>query len=425
MMTHCVPVHTRNAQLLEEGLNVDDLKNITITHHFGNTSVRRRLEVLPLEEYTSILIFADQAYEEDAMQADSHSLATLVLIRDIQSMRQKAVTCPITCEVLDSRTHRMITKQRQLSLLSEFVQSNKFVARILAMVGEQRSVIKILNELLSASGTEVIIVPSGAYVHEEEQVSFWTVARRVSIRLNAVLIGFQEIGASKFTTLNPEFKDKKIDWSNYDLAILSGRSDVTKEVIPEASEDETSRQPSEVDKGEDTARKLRNTRNSTSGVVSPETGTSLDAVKQLAHTYSSGGGKLGRVERAEMSMLQMAAKCWLLLSDAERLRFGFALQRLGSRIKTASVPEDLRTGLAAGVCPGGHRSISREPPPLVSQSQEHSRSGGEQPSSPFVATPLLSPYVKRCEPRTPSPSRDPKREGQAEYCPSLLPCSDV
>ena len=33
------------------------------------------------------MIFADQLFEADTMHADSHSLATLLLIRDIQQIR--------------------------------------------------------------------------------------------------------------------------------------------------------------------------------------------------------------------------------------------------------------------------------------------------------------------------------------------------
>merc|ERR1719491_2575575 len=135
-MTHSVKAESRNDQLSEEGLNTADLRNITLIHHWGNTSVRRRLEALPLEHYTACMIFADQSYEEDTMQADSHSLATLVLIRDIQARRQRDITCPVSCEVLDSRTRTTIAGQRQLSLMADFVQSNKFVARILAMISQ-------------------------------------------------------------------------------------------------------------------------------------------------------------------------------------------------------------------------------------------------------------------------------------------------
>lgn len=221
-MTHSVPAELRNDQLLDEGLRVDSLKNITLVHHFGNTSIRRRLEILPLQEFTSCMIFADQSYEEDSMQADSHSLATLVLIRDIQARRQELVTCPITCEILDTRTQQTISGERQLAMMSDFVQSNQFVARVLGMIGEERSVKPILNELLGAIGASLFIVPSAQYVEQNEYVSFWTVAKRVSAR-NAVLLGYQHqgVGSKRYTELNPPDKDVPKQWAILDLAIIA------------------------------------------------------------------------------------------------------------------------------------------------------------------------------------------------------------
>merc|ERR1719422_20582 len=87
-MTHSVPLVLRTQRLLEDGLALEDLKNLTIVHHFGNTSVRRKLESLPIEEFTSCMIFADQEFELDTMRSDSHSLASLLLIRDIQGRRK-------------------------------------------------------------------------------------------------------------------------------------------------------------------------------------------------------------------------------------------------------------------------------------------------------------------------------------------------
>merc|ERR1719329_588395 len=88
MITHCVPLEQRAARLAEDGLDVASLRNLRLVHHEGNTSVRRKLEQLPVETFNSCMIFADQLFEADAMHADSHSLATLLLFRDIQEQRK-------------------------------------------------------------------------------------------------------------------------------------------------------------------------------------------------------------------------------------------------------------------------------------------------------------------------------------------------
>lgn len=64
MITHCIPLEERNRRLMEDGLDIDELQNLSLVHYYGNTSVRRKLEVLPIESYSSCMIFADEAREE-------------------------------------------------------------------------------------------------------------------------------------------------------------------------------------------------------------------------------------------------------------------------------------------------------------------------------------------------------------------------
>ena len=75
------------AFLLEGGLKLGDLKNLTVNHVQGSIVMRRDLELLPLEDYDSILILADRCEYQDKTitmrTADSRSLACLLLIRDI------------------------------------------------------------------------------------------------------------------------------------------------------------------------------------------------------------------------------------------------------------------------------------------------------------------------------------------------------
>merc|ERR1719401_1987309 len=88
------------------------------------------------------------------------------------------------------------------------------------MIGEQRSIKSILSELLGATGTSVLIMPSSIFVDESEKVNFFTLAKRVAER-RGVLIGYQEYN-TKVTVVNPDKKHEAMDWTMYDLAILGG-----------------------------------------------------------------------------------------------------------------------------------------------------------------------------------------------------------
>eukprot|EP00929_Paragymnodinium_shiwhaense_P005127 TRINITY_DN10667_c0_g1_i1.p1 TRINITY_DN10667_c0_g1~~TRINITY_DN10667_c0_g1_i1.p1 ORF type:complete len:947 (-),score=153.23 TRINITY_DN10667_c0_g1_i1:70-2910(-) len=242
MMTHCVPIHQREAKLMEDGLDVTKLKNIRLVHYHGNTSVRRKLEVLPIEDFSSCLIFADQAFENDTLHADSHSLATLLLIRDIQSVRRPlpadepvsasshvkvkksmaTITCPIICEVLDPHTQKTIVGSEHLSLTSDFCQTNKLIAQMLAMVAEERVVSLIFHELLGTNECEIAVVPSSRYTRPGERLSFFQVSRRAFGSFNELILGFQQKQTIDKTALNPHGKSKVRCWDRYDFAILRG-----------------------------------------------------------------------------------------------------------------------------------------------------------------------------------------------------------
>mmetsp|Transcript_58915 Transcript_58915/g.103103 ORF Transcript_58915/g.103103 Transcript_58915/m.103103 type:complete len:825 (+) Transcript_58915:103-2577(+) len=259
MMTHCVPVWQRDEKLIEEGLDVKKLRNVKIVHEEGNTNVRRKLEALPIETFTSCMIFADQAYEADTMHADSHSLATLLLIRDIQAERnthssdkrkkslnsgdaslrehlldfhEETAACPIICEILDPRTQKTIAGNKQVSLSSDFCQSNRLIAQVVAMISEERSVKLLLDELLGVSGCNVHMYPASRYCHPGEQCSFWTLASRAA-KLDEIAIGYQEKHSIEKTVLNPRQKDLVMDWSNYDVAVIAGEDEEEKAAIDE------------------------------------------------------------------------------------------------------------------------------------------------------------------------------------------------
>ena len=82
-MSHLFPVDKRNEILKDEGVDIDKLNNLRIVHQEGNTSHRRRAAVLPLNSYTSTMLVADQAFEMETMRSDSHSIATLLLLRNL------------------------------------------------------------------------------------------------------------------------------------------------------------------------------------------------------------------------------------------------------------------------------------------------------------------------------------------------------
>jgi len=241
MISAFVHPNQREEVLLEEGLNVAALRHVRLVHHYGNPSVRRRLSALPIKEFDSCMVFSDQMFEKDTMHADSHSLATLLLLRDLQQaalmndshagqpgsdvttsskdLEKAARTCPVVCEILDSRTQKTIDSSQYVRMSSEFCQTNKITAQLLAMIAENRSTSVLFDELLGAFGNSVNVVPASRYVAAGETLSFWQVAKRAS-KMHETLIGYADrvLGGM---IMNPASKESAWDWDDFDLIIIA------------------------------------------------------------------------------------------------------------------------------------------------------------------------------------------------------------
>jgi hypothetical protein len=227
----------RTQLLLEDGFDVKELKNLKLVHWAGNSAVKRHDEILPLDEYSTVMILADQSRENDMMHSDSHSLSSLLLIRDLQEKKEAdkklryiqsggegaakvegaedvtdvededASHCAVVCEILDSRTQETISKNEKVSLSSDFVQSNQMVSQILAMVSEDRNVKSILGQLLGSAGASVKVTSSDYLCTEDEELCYWQLQKRC-IAMDKTLLGYQGHVNNEETVINP--KDKEV-----------------------------------------------------------------------------------------------------------------------------------------------------------------------------------------------------------------------
>ncbi|CAI5976170.1 unnamed protein product [Closterium sp. NIES-64] len=173
------------------------------------------------------------------------SLATPLLIRDIQSKRMPAgskghrrsnssITYPrptstsswvgqmqqasqqsiVISEILDSRTALPVS----VSKISDYVLSNELVSMALAMVAEDREVNRVLEELFSEEGNEMYIRPAELYLTDGEELSFFEVAVRARQRME-IIIGYRLFTEDE-AVLNPPDKAERRTWSIQDTFIV-------------------------------------------------------------------------------------------------------------------------------------------------------------------------------------------------------------
>eukprot|EP01094_Clydonella_sp_ATCC50884_P023927 TRINITY_DN5872_c0_g1_i1.p1 TRINITY_DN5872_c0_g1~~TRINITY_DN5872_c0_g1_i1.p1 ORF type:complete len:673 (-),score=221.59 TRINITY_DN5872_c0_g1_i1:313-2331(-) len=210
-----IPENERLTMLKEGGLE-EQCKNLSLHHRQGSPVMRRVLEALDLESFSSILILAEQSEEAiDVTAADSRSMATLLLIRDIQAKRG-IPSCTVISEITDPRTKQLIAVAR----ISDYVVSNELVSMALAMISENREISTVLQELWTADGSEVFVRSARFYLAPGESLSFYQLARRVSTR-QEVLLGYRRNGSTLGEVIiNPDNKGEQIVWGEHDEFVV-------------------------------------------------------------------------------------------------------------------------------------------------------------------------------------------------------------
>ncbi|XP_074578183.1 putative ion channel POLLUX isoform X2 [Curcuma longa] len=239
-----VPEKEREKKLTDGGIDLSGLTNIRLVHKEGNAVIRRHLESLPLETFDSILILADESLEDSVVHSDSRSLATLLLIRDIQSkrlpskeaksslryagfshsswireMQQASDKSIIISEILDSRTRNLVSVSR----ISDYVLSNELVSMALAMVAEDKQINRVLEELFAEEGNEMCIRPAEYYLYEQEELSFYDIMVRARQR-KEIVIGYR-LASTDQAIINPENKSEIRTWSLDDVFIVISNGD--------------------------------------------------------------------------------------------------------------------------------------------------------------------------------------------------------
>ncbi|KAK6930455.1 CASTOR/POLLUX/SYM8 ion channel, conserved domain [Dillenia turbinata] len=235
-----VPEKEREKKLIDGGLDISRLVNISLVNREGNAVIRRHLESLPLESFDSILILADESVEDSAIQADSRSLATLLLIRDIQAkrlpyrdamvsqvhrgsfsqgswigeMQQASDKSVIISEILDPRTKNLLS----MSKISDYVLSNELVSMALAMVAEDRQINDVLEELFAEEGNELHIRQADLYLRDGEELSFYEILLRARQR-REIVIGYRLADAER-AVINPPAKTERRRWSLKDVFVV-------------------------------------------------------------------------------------------------------------------------------------------------------------------------------------------------------------
>lgn len=196
--------------LIDGGLEVPSAPDFNLVNLKGDPALFKRLESLkddgyPLESFDAIIILTEQNEGQVALNCDSRTLVTTLLIRDIQKraeIERGIKPGTVVAEILDPRTERLL----KMAKLDDFISSNDLVSMALGQVAEESDIHGLLFDPTALFdgdvGNEMHIKDIRLYAHEGETLNWWEIVARARMR-GEVAMGFIKPELSKNPVLNP------------------------------------------------------------------------------------------------------------------------------------------------------------------------------------------------------------------------------
>ncbi len=148
--------------------SIGESPNMKITLIEGDTSDRRLLDGLGLENFDHIIVlsYADHLEEQ---RADAKTLVTLLHLREIGEQKGRAFS--IVSEMLDVRNRALA----EVTKADDFIVSDRLISLMLAQISENKRLAAVFDDLLDPEGSEIYLKPAAAYVRPGTPVDFYTV----------------------------------------------------------------------------------------------------------------------------------------------------------------------------------------------------------------------------------------------------------
>ncbi|TAL70075.1 MAG: potassium transporter TrkA [Bacteroidetes bacterium] len=159
------------------------LTHQTVTFWLGDTTNRRILDDLQIEQYDHIIVLS-QTELTDVQSTDAKTLSTLLHLRDIADL--KGHTFSIVSEMLDDRNRQLA----EITYTDDFIVSVKLDSLMLSQISENKELKTVFEDLFSAGGPAIYIKPAEFYVELGRPVNFYTVMESARQR-NQIAIGYK------------------------------------------------------------------------------------------------------------------------------------------------------------------------------------------------------------------------------------------
>jgi hypothetical protein len=156
------------------------LKNHTVSARLADTTDRSTLESLDLAGFDHIILLSYLA-GMNAQQADSHTLITLLHLRDIAT--RQGLDFSVTSEMLDVRNRNLA----EVARADDFIVSGRLISLMLAQVSENKRLNAVFADMFDPDGAEVYLKPVERYLRLGEPVSAHTLVAAARRRGDTVI----------------------------------------------------------------------------------------------------------------------------------------------------------------------------------------------------------------------------------------------
>jgi len=183
----------------------NSIKNQTVDFIEMDYTKRVNLIKLDIISYDNIVILSNNSL--DPQEADSYTLLSLVLIRNIAEENGKVIK--IISEMNDQKNRELA----EVTEADDFIIGQDLVSRILAQISENREIKNVYDNLFSAAGSEIYLKDAVDYVNFGEPVDFYTIIESASLKTETA-IGYRIVEHSHNSEkgygikINPKKSDK-------------------------------------------------------------------------------------------------------------------------------------------------------------------------------------------------------------------------
>jgi len=144
-----------------------DLRNEIVIFQHGDTTDRRTLDNLHVEQYAHVIVLSDDALP--SQKADARTLITLLHLRDMAEKLGQDFA--IVSEMLDIRNRNLA----EVAQADDYIVSNNLISLMLTQVAEKKALNAVFADIFDPQGAEIYLKPAKNYVQTGIPVNFYTI----------------------------------------------------------------------------------------------------------------------------------------------------------------------------------------------------------------------------------------------------------